>query len=409
MEPMSRRAQRSNEQPAGESARPVRRSRARGRLVKALLLGGVVALAAKPEVRNRLLDALFGPEEQFEYDSLTEPAATPIIPGRGGDEADAAGEDSGNAPESSRPAADDHPSSGGGEDIAAAQDGPLGAGAPDDEPSAPAFEAPTAAATEPPIEPPTVVYEAWSSSAEAIAVPEGEPTVVHESWSGSSEAAAAPAVEPTVVAEHPSWSAEAMAVPEGEPTVVHESWSPSADSAAAPEGEPTVVHEPSSSADEVGAPEGEPTVVFEPWLRSGEDVAAPEGERAVVYEPWTPSEPAAATGEEEPELIVYQEATWLSSPEAAGTADGNAWVEPLEDFEEESPEQSAISTLDPADAASEQSTADEAQSTPEQAEAEAGEQQQQPAIGEAESPRSGWWMPRRRRPDGGTREPPRWD
>jgi hypothetical protein len=129
----------------------------------------------------------------------------------------------------------------------------------------------------------------------------------------------------------------------------------------------------------------------------------------VVYEPWTPSDPGAAAGEEEPELIVYQEATWLSSPEAAGGADGSAWVEPLEDFEEERPEQSAISTLDPADAAGEDSPAAEAESTPEQAETQAQEQPQQPAIGEAESPRSGWWMPRRRRPESSTREPPRWD
>lgn len=150
-------------------------------------------------------------------------------------------------------------------------------------------------------------------------------------------------------------------------------------------------------------------MVFEPWLRSGEDAGSQEGERTVVYEPWTPSEAGAATREEEPELIVYQEATWLSTPEAAGGADGNAWVEPLEDFEEERPEESAISTLDPPDAAEENSIAAEAESAPEQAEAEPQEQQQQPAIGEAESPRSGWWMPRRRRPDGGNREPPRWD
>ena len=50
----------------------------RSRRVKALLLGGVVALATKPEVRNRLLDALFGPEEQFDYESLTEPLAPPL-------------------------------------------------------------------------------------------------------------------------------------------------------------------------------------------------------------------------------------------------------------------------------------------------------------------------------------------
>ena len=343
MEPMSRRAQRSNQQPAGESARPARRSRARGRVAKALLLGGVVALAAKPEVRNRLLDALFGPEEQFEYDSVTKPAATPIIPDHGADGADAAtgevtmaqrngpGRLLGTMP---RRAAAARRSRG----LRMAHEG---SGALH-EPSGPAFESPDApSAMEPPMEQPTVVYEAWSSSGEGGAVRENEPTVVHEPWSASAEPAA-PVVEPTVATEHSSWSGEAIAVPEGEPTVVHETWSGSADAAAVPrasrrwsmrrgrgartprrarrratvvhetwsgsadaaavpEGEPTVVHEPSSpGGEDVGAPEGEPTVVFEPWLRSGEDVGAPEGERTVVDEPWTPSEPGAAAGEEEP-------------------------------------------------------------------------------------------------------------
>src|ERR1700690_4061350 len=63
---------------AGGSARGSKRRRRV--VVKALLLGGAVALVTKPEVRNRLLDALFGPEEQFEYDSVTEPAA-PVIEG----------------------------------------------------------------------------------------------------------------------------------------------------------------------------------------------------------------------------------------------------------------------------------------------------------------------------------------
>ena len=80
---MARRAKRLEEQlaAAGESARPGgagRRSKRRGRAVKLLVLGGAVAFAVKPQVRNRVLDALFGPEEQFEYDSLTEPVARGI-------------------------------------------------------------------------------------------------------------------------------------------------------------------------------------------------------------------------------------------------------------------------------------------------------------------------------------------
>ncbi|HEY1777296.1 MAG TPA: hypothetical protein VGG41_14150 [Solirubrobacteraceae bacterium] len=64
---------------AGESGGG-RRSKRRGRFVKVIVLGGVVAIAIRPQVRNRLLDALFGPEEQFDYESLTEPSAPAIDP-----------------------------------------------------------------------------------------------------------------------------------------------------------------------------------------------------------------------------------------------------------------------------------------------------------------------------------------
>ena len=52
----------------------------RGRVVTVLALGGVVALVTKEDLRSRLLDAVFGPEEQFEYDSVTEPVAPGIEP-----------------------------------------------------------------------------------------------------------------------------------------------------------------------------------------------------------------------------------------------------------------------------------------------------------------------------------------
>src|SRR5580700_4671155 len=79
---MARRGQRLEEQlagAAGESPR-ARGSKLRGRFVKVIVLGGVVAIAVKPQVRNRLLDALFGPEEQFDYESLTEPATPGLDP-----------------------------------------------------------------------------------------------------------------------------------------------------------------------------------------------------------------------------------------------------------------------------------------------------------------------------------------
>src|SRR5579871_1312815 len=50
------------------------------RLTRAVLLGGAVTLATRRGVRDRLLDALFGPEEEFEYESQTEPASIGITP-----------------------------------------------------------------------------------------------------------------------------------------------------------------------------------------------------------------------------------------------------------------------------------------------------------------------------------------
>jgi hypothetical protein len=43
------------------------------RILKLALLGGAVALVLSEDVRNQLLDALFGAEEEFDYSSLTEP------------------------------------------------------------------------------------------------------------------------------------------------------------------------------------------------------------------------------------------------------------------------------------------------------------------------------------------------
>src|SRR5579864_3820060 len=61
------------EEPPPDDA-PPRPHRRRRRVVKVLLLGGAIALVTRPEVRNRVLDAVFGPEEEFEYESETEPA-----------------------------------------------------------------------------------------------------------------------------------------------------------------------------------------------------------------------------------------------------------------------------------------------------------------------------------------------
>jgi hypothetical protein len=48
-----------------------------GRLVLVAIIGGAVALAASESLRNKVLDALFGAEEEFDYSSNTTPAAGP--------------------------------------------------------------------------------------------------------------------------------------------------------------------------------------------------------------------------------------------------------------------------------------------------------------------------------------------
>jgi hypothetical protein len=48
-----------------------------GRLLLVAILGGAVALAVSEPLRNRLLDALFGAEEEFDYTSNTAPTPAP--------------------------------------------------------------------------------------------------------------------------------------------------------------------------------------------------------------------------------------------------------------------------------------------------------------------------------------------
>lgn len=46
-----------------------------GKLVFLLLVAGVLALVLSKDLRGKLLDALFGAEEEFDYSSTTMPAA----------------------------------------------------------------------------------------------------------------------------------------------------------------------------------------------------------------------------------------------------------------------------------------------------------------------------------------------
>ena len=54
-----------------------RKSGRKGKLLVLGLVGGVLALALSEGLRKKVLDALFGAEEEFEYTSTTTPAAPP--------------------------------------------------------------------------------------------------------------------------------------------------------------------------------------------------------------------------------------------------------------------------------------------------------------------------------------------
>jgi hypothetical protein len=67
---------------ASESLRegPKRKKRGLGigRLLVLTLVGGGVALGASEGLRNKVLDLLFGAEEEFDYTSATTPVTTPV-------------------------------------------------------------------------------------------------------------------------------------------------------------------------------------------------------------------------------------------------------------------------------------------------------------------------------------------
>ena len=59
---------------AAESLRgSKRKKRGKGRLLVMALVGGAIALAASEGLRKKVLDALFGAEEEFEYTASTTP------------------------------------------------------------------------------------------------------------------------------------------------------------------------------------------------------------------------------------------------------------------------------------------------------------------------------------------------
>jgi hypothetical protein len=65
---------------AGDALREGPKRKRRGGFGKLLLLaiiGGGLAIALSEDVRNKVLDLLFGKEEEFDYTSTTTPPATP--------------------------------------------------------------------------------------------------------------------------------------------------------------------------------------------------------------------------------------------------------------------------------------------------------------------------------------------
>ena len=301
---MLSRAQRLAKEPAGvgdpePAGGGTRGSKRRGHAVlKAVLLGGVVALAAKPEVRNRLLDALFGPEEQFEYESVTEPVASePLTPAQkaasdGRERAAPAGEDS----------------------WYRSWDSPSGA-----------------AADVPAVAPQAPMHERWSRTGGDQASPPAAATAPAD---GDGEGAQAS------TPRYDAWSriedeAGATAASEESPAPDRAIWSRLEDTPAPPREPPSAV--PVSGAEDATTTTEE-TSGQEPADPAGVGSPAPDGVTAAAQDP--------------------------DGGQGAGDPAGGEVVQ------------------DP----------DGSEATQESAGGE-----EEPAIGEADSHRTGWWMPRRRR------------
>lgn len=63
-----------------EGPKKAKKSKKRGRKLLVLVAGAGLALALSEGLRNKVLDLLFGAEEEFDYTSTTAPAAPPPTP-----------------------------------------------------------------------------------------------------------------------------------------------------------------------------------------------------------------------------------------------------------------------------------------------------------------------------------------
>ena len=61
----------------GLRATPKKKKKRRGRLVLIAIVGAGVAVAVNEDLRKKVLDTLFGAEEEFEYSSTTTPESAP--------------------------------------------------------------------------------------------------------------------------------------------------------------------------------------------------------------------------------------------------------------------------------------------------------------------------------------------
>ncbi len=62
---------------APKRSRPKQRKGGLGRKLLVLVVGAGVAMAVSEDLRNKVLDALFGKEEEFDYTSSTQPSTSP--------------------------------------------------------------------------------------------------------------------------------------------------------------------------------------------------------------------------------------------------------------------------------------------------------------------------------------------
>jgi hypothetical protein len=378
---MWRRMQASEELPA--SARELEpavgqrpKHKRRGRVVTVLALGGVVALVTKEDLRSRLLDAVFGPEEQFEYDSVTEPVAPGIelegaamFPQSAAEvpTADAGAQDN---ELWSEPSAAAEPTEAVGDDAPAPSDHtPVSAYDPparaDDTP-APAEDAPASA-----YDAPAPAYDTPDPIETAKTPASGTPEPPHEAPAFAYPVYEAPPVASDAPTPNPVFDTPAPASEKGA-TAAHE--------APAHGTPPRETPADETPADETPADQSPPAESRPAAETNTEPVASAEPSASA---PELDSDPQPASSDGSPSFSSSESAAGAGFQLTAEAPPGGPLERPTVPVFESIPAPSDV----PAQPASE-------------AEGE------EPALGDAAPRPSGWWLPWRR---DAAPEPPRWD